>query len=298
MFEYWVYRLASLISRVLPMRLAYWVGLRVADMFYRHNHAGRQAVTSNLRQIYLAQKIEPAEEALEGLTRKTFQYFGKYLVDFFRYSMLSVEDVRRIVSVAHVEYLDETVRLGRGVILLTAHFGNWELGGAVLTALGYRFKALVLPQRIEKLNRLFQSQRESRGMQVIPVGNSALGVMRSIKRGEVVALLADRDFTSRDDRITFFGKSARLPKGPAWLSKHTGAPIVPGFLIRQVDDTFLLRIHPPIFPENEPSEESLRQTICSVLEKEIGERPYQWFIFDDFWAPNHHNPPQQTAAEL
>ncbi|OGV46233.1 MAG: hypothetical protein A2X46_18300 [Lentisphaerae bacterium GWF2_57_35] len=295
MFEYWVYRAASMLSRMLPMRMAYWVGLRVADLFYRHNHAGRQAVIANLRQIYQAQKIQPADEALEGLARKTFQYFGKYLVDFFRYSMLSVEDVRRMVSIAHVEYLDECVRLGRGVILLTAHFGNWELGGAVLSALGYRFKALVLTQRVEKLNRLFQSQRESRGMQLIPVGHSALGVMRSIKRGEVVALLADRDFTTRDDRIDFFGKPARLPKGPAWLSKHTGAPIVPGFLIRQVDDTFLLRLHPPIFPENEPTEEALRQRISSVLEKEIGERPYQWFIFDDFWASDPHNQGHQST---
>ena len=290
MNEYITYRLASILCRMFPEKLAYWFGLRISDIFYARNHVGRQAIVSNLKRIYQARGVVPAEASLRGLSRKTFQYFGKYLIDFFRYARLTPEEVRQRVSLEHLEYLEQCLALKRGVLVLTAHFGNWELGGAAITALGYKVNALVLPARLEKLNQMFQKQREKRGVKIIPVNRSAvISMIRCLKDGEIVAVLGDRDFTPKDDRIEFFGEPARIPRGPAWLSMKSGAPILPAFILRQVDDTFLLRFHPPIFPAQEGSMDAIRAKICRVLEKEIGERPYQWFIFDDFWAGNNQS---------
>jgi lauroyl/myristoyl acyltransferase len=287
MNEYITYRLASILCRMVPEKLAYWFGLRLSDLFYLRNHVGREAIISNLKRIYAARGVVLAEAALTGLSRKTFQYFGKYLIDFFRYARLTPEEVRQRVSLEHLDYLEQCMALKRGVLVLTAHFGNWELGAAAVTALGYKVNALVLPARLEKLNQMFQKQREKRGVKLIPVNRSAvLSMIRCLKNGEIVAVLGDRDFTAKDDRIEFFGEPARIPRGPAWLSMKSGAPILPAFLMRQVDDTFLLRFHPPIFPEQEGSVDAIRAKICRALEKEIGEQPYQWFIFDDFWAGN------------
>ncbi len=294
MIQYWLYRLASLISRALPQGLAYWFGLRIADQYYRFNRAGREAVMANLRQIFLHRGIEPADQALRGFARKTFQYFGKYLVDFFRYAELTPAQLKHIISVQHRDYLQQCLDRKTGVLLLTAHFGNWELGSAVMSAMGHRITAVVLPQRLEKLNRLFQQQRERRGVRLIPLGSSALSILRCLKRGELVALLADRDFTARDDRVTFFGRPARIPKGPAWLAKKMGVPILPAFLVRQVDDTFLLRFHEPIIPGDGETEEALQQRVCLAMEKEIAEEPYQWFIFDNFWEAE--NPPGRSET--
>jgi lauroyl/myristoyl acyltransferase len=295
MNEFWTYRMASWLSRILPEKLAYWAGLRVADQFYRHNHRGRAAVFSNLRTIFAARGVEPADLALDGLARKMFQYFGKYLIDFFRYARLTPAQVKKIVSIEHQEYVDEALKLGKGVVMVTAHMGNWELGGAVMAGLGYKINALVLPQRLERLNRMFQRQREKRGVNLILVkgGRSALSMVRVLRRGEVVAVLGDRDFTEKSDPILFFGKPARMPRGPAWLSVTSGAPLIVAFLLRQVDDTFLLRIHPPMVPGPEDTVETARARICRILEDEIAEYPYQWFIFDDFWALD----PSKSAAE-
>ena len=287
MNEYLSYRLAAILCRLFPEKLAYWFGLRIADIFYARNHVGREGIISNLKRIYAARGVVPAEATLTGLSRKTFQYFGKYLIDFFRYARLTPEEVHQRVCLEHLDYLEQCVALKRGVLVLTAHFGNWELGGAAVTALGYKVNALVLPARLEKLNQMFQKQRAKRGVNLIPVNRSAvLSMIRCLKNGEIVAVLGDRDFTDKNDRIEFFGEPARIPRGPAWLSMKSGAPILPAFLMRQVDDTFLLRFHPPIFPEREGSVEAIRSKICRALEKEIGEQPYQWFIFDDFWANN------------
>lgn len=295
MNEYWQYRIAACLSRSLPERTAYWLGLRVSDQFYRRNHKGREGVVSNLKRIFAARDVVLAEAAIEGLARKTFQYFGKYLVDFFRYEKLAPEEVRRRVSIEHGEYLERCVNMKRGVLLVTAHFGNWELGGAALAALGYRVNVVVLPAPVARLNRLFQSQRAKRGVNLIMMGHSVFSIIRCIKNGEIVALLADRDFTHRNDRIPFFGEPARIPVGPGWLSIKTGAPVLPVFMMRQVDDTFLLRFHPPILPEEAGSAEAVRERICRALEKEIGEHPYQWFIFDDFWANGTAVDPHRKA---
>ena len=294
MTGYWPYRIAAFLSRALPERLAYWVGLRFADLFYRRDQKGRAAVMGNIATVLRARGVQPARVALDGFARKTFQYFGKYLVDFFRFSRLTPEDIERRVSIEHREYLDQALAVGRGVILVTAHFGNWELGGAVIAGLGYPVNAVVLPQRLEKLNRLFQGQRERRGLRVIPMGSSVFNLIRCLRRKELLALLADRDFTGKSDPVEFFGKPAHMPAGPAWLSSKTGAPVLVGFLIREVDDTFRLRFYPPILPGPEASVEAIRSRIIGVLEREIAERPYQWFMFDPFWE--EPRAPQASGA--
>lgn len=283
MFAYLIYRLVALLSRCMPRGIAYWAGLRVADAFYFLNARDRRAVMDNLRHIFAGRGVRPAEDTLRGFARKTFQYFGKYLVDFFRFAHLSPEDARRMVSVERIDHLETCARSGRGVLLVTAHFGNWEMGGAALNALGYRFHAVVQPERNRLQNRLFQRYRAQRGAHVIPLGHSARDILRALRRGEPVALLGDRELTARDDRIRFFDAEARLPIGPVRLAQAADAFLLPVFLLRQVDDSFLLRFHPPIDPRDHNDTRALWRALLTPFEREIGEHPYQWFSFEPFW---------------
>ncbi len=294
---YWQYRAAAVISRTLPLPMAYWVGLRIADRYFVHDHAARRAVLANQRRIHAARGMDMTPTAAVGVVRKTFQYFGKYMVDFFRYTRLAPRDVDRMVSIEHREYIDQARARGRGVIFLTAHLGNWELGAAVMAALGYPLNVVFMPERMRKVDELFRNQRRRRGMEPLPLGHAAGRILRTLKDGGMVALLGDRDFTRREDRIPFFGHPARIPRGPAWLACRTGAPIVPGFLLRQVDDTFLLRFHPPLEPGGPGSSEDLRARACRALEKEIGENPHQWFVFEDFWAAGDAPVPGASRPE-
>ncbi len=286
MNPYLSYRLVQIISRGLPRRFAYWLGLRIADRVYARDHTGRRAVMANLKQILEAQDIQASEESLRQMARRNFQFFGKYLVDFFKFSRFDLPAVNRLVSMEHPEYLDQAARLGRGVILITAHIGNWELGGAVLTALGHRVSAVFYPQRVGKVNELFQEHRARRGIRLIPFGHAARGVLQVLKSRDCVAMLADRDYTAHhDEPIPFFGRPARLPSGPARIAVKTGAPLVPTFLVRQPDDTFLLRMHPPLAPAADTSVLDIRLRIRDVIQAEIARNPLQWFVFDDFWQP-------------
>lgn len=237
----------------------------------------------NLKRIYAWQGTEPSKDVLRGTARKTFQYFGKYLIDFFRIGRVTPRMMDRLVSVRHGEYLQQAHAQGRGVIILAAHFGNWELGGGVVAAQGYPMNVVFKPERLRQQNAFFERQRAARGMNPIPLGRAATGIMRCLRKGELVALLADRDFTRRNDRIDFFGAPARLPVGPSRMAWRTKALVVPAFLSRQVDDTFLLRYHEAIDPREMEDAESMRLATARILEAEIAVQPHQWFVFERFW---------------
>lgn len=238
---------------------------------------------SNFRQILTVQGVAASDETLAKMARKNFQYFGKYLVDFFKFARFTLAGIKRLVSMEHFEYLEQAEALGRGILFITAHLGNWELGGAILAARGRRIHAVFLPQRVNKINQLFQKHRSQRGIQCIPLGHAARGVMEALKRRECVAMLADRDFTAHHHPIVFFGKPAHLSSGPARIAVKTQAPLVPCFLLRQPDDTFLMRFYPAIVPGPLTTTTELQERIRDVLEREIGRNPLQWFMFDDFW---------------
>jgi KDO2-lipid IV(A) lauroyltransferase len=131
-------------------------------------------------------------------------------------------------------------------------------------------------------------------MKVIPHGHAVRGVIEALKRNETVALLADREFSTRNDYVDFFAKPARLPRGPAWLAARTGAPIVHFFMLREPDDTFLMRFYPPIVAAQREGMEKVRLQIRDILEAEIGNHPEQWYIFDSFWQNGVEPVPEGT----
>ena len=280
---YWFYRLAAFFVRLLPINGAYWLFLRLCDTAYFLNRRGREAVKENLRTIFKHQGIVPSRRIIDGCARKTFQFFGKYLADFIRFRKLTADGIAERVSIQGIEQIEAIRNSKRGAILLTAHFGNWELGGSLVASLGIPINAVVRPVPSPDLERAFQFFREQRGMKVIPMAHAGIGVVKALKRGEAVALVGDRDFTGNGRTWKFFGKETSLPRGAAWFAHRTGAPLFMGFVTRAPDDTFILRLHPPIDPAEAGGEEEIQKRIVAVMEEAIARDPCQWFIFDSFW---------------
>lgn len=283
MLEYAMYGAAAFLSRHLPLGFSYWCALRIADMFHAFDRAGRAGVAANHARILSHRGIHAARGSGRGMVRKTYQYFGKYLVDFFRYSDSFCQEIEGKVGVEHMEYLTDTLAEGRGAILATAHVGNWELGGLMMARMGHPVTAVYRPFGIRRIDRMFTDQRTRRGIRLVPLGHAVPGLMRALRAGGLVSLLADRDFTGRGHPCTFFGATARMPLGAAILSHKTGAPIVPVFMLRQVDDRFLLKFNAPIRPGSGRTVDELQREMIASMEDVIGEYPYQWFVFSDFW---------------
>ena len=282
---YAFYRLVAFLVRLLPLQGAYWLGLRICDLMFFVNRRGRLAVRENLRIVFAHEGLVPSRRILDGCARKTFQYFGKYLADFIRFRKLTPDGIRERVSIQGLEHIEAIRASKRGALLLTAHYGNWELGGAFIAAMGIPIHAVVRPVPSPALERVFNFFREQRGLKVIPLDKAGAGIVKALRRGEAVALVGDRDFTGNGQPHAFFGRTASLPRGAAWFAHRLDIPIYMGFVTRAPDDTFILRIHPPIDPAQVPTEDAIQEKIVAVMEAMIARDPCQWFIFDPFWPP-------------
>ena len=283
MVEFCAYWLAGFISRTIPRHFAYWIALRMSDLYFFRDRRAREAVMANLRQVAAFPGRYPTERELRPTTRTTVQLFGKYLADFFRFQRLSEADIRRLVVIEHPEYIEQAVRLDRGVVVVTAHLGNWEIGGAVIAGMGYAMNVVALRQSSERLNNFFQKHRRKRGMTVIPIGSSVKRMIAALRRKEFVALLADRDYSGQQQLSTLCGAPACLPRGAAWLGEKTGAVVLPGFVLRKEDDTFLMKLYPPIVPGPGITQDDIQRKIGEALEDGIGAYPHQWFMFEKVW---------------
>lgn len=290
------YQAASFLSRAMPLSFTYWLGLRVADLFYFRDKAGRAAVAENQRRILTYRGIHPTEAMIRKGVRKTYQYFGKYLVDFFRFSKSHADWLNGRVSVQNLERLTREYQRGKGVIITTAHLGNWEVGGCVLASRGFPLTAVYRPFGVPHLDRMFAQHRESRGVKLVPLGDSVRALLRALHKGECVVLLTDRDFTGSARPMTFFGAPAPLPEGAARLAWKTGAPVLPAYVTRRVHDSFLLSVDAPIRPEDCGSAQEVEAAIARSMEHAIGELPHQWFVFRRFWKDGSGTPTASGPA--
>ena len=283
MLNYLIYRLGQFIALSLPLKLAYWIAVIVSDLRYLFACADRQAVKENLKAIF----PDFTDSKICKIRKEVFRNFAKYLVDFFRFSKIDKAYIKKTIRIENIFYFDQALAKNKGVIVLTAHIGNWELGGIMIALSGYDFWVVALPHKNRRVDRFFNHQRESKGMHVIPLGRAVRQCFNLLKENKLVALAGDRDFTQNGVVLDFFGRPTLFPEGPAAFSLKTGAPIVPGFMFRNPDDTLTLRMEKPVeFSPTGDKAADIKGLISEyklIIEDYIRRYPDQWYMFRRFW---------------
>ena len=284
MSNYYIYRFGQFLALALPLRLIYSLAAVLAQGYYFFAFRDRRFVKANLRVIF----PEKTNRQLRKISRMVFRNFAKYLVDFFRFEKLNRQYIDKNIKLENLHYFDQALAKGKGVVVLTAHLGNWELGGVVLAQLGYPFWAVALPHKNKKVNDFFDAQRNRKGVKVIAMGKAVRSCITEIRNNHMVALVGDRDFSEKGIIVDFFGKPTHFPEGPAALSLITGASIVPGFMLRNPDDSFTLRIEKPIeFISTDDKAKNLADLIDiykGIIQDYIRKYPEQWYVFRRFWV--------------
>ncbi|MDD5518972.1 MAG: lysophospholipid acyltransferase family protein [Candidatus Omnitrophota bacterium] len=283
MVSYFLYRIVQNVALSLPLKTAYSLAVFISTLYATFAFRDRKAVTKNLRVIF---PEKPLGE-IRKIRKELFHNFAKYLIDFFRFDKLDKEYIEKNIRLIDLHYYDECLSEGKGAIVVTAHLGNWELGGVVIAMLGYPFLTVALPHKSKNVNALFNGRRESKGVKVLPLGNAAKGCLRALRNNELIALVGDRDFGGNGMVLDFFGRPTIFPIGPAVFSLKTKAKIVPGFMLRNKDDSFSLIINKPIdFTPSGDEQKDLKEIITSykiIFEDYIRRYPEQWYMFRRFW---------------
>ena len=289
---YWLFRLAIFLTRWMPLRLGYWFGERVALICYfiifpRH----RKALNANLSHVLRSDDAR----YVDSVARRAFRNFGKYVIDFIHYPVLTRDEVRERLRFEQWEDLREISSSGRGVIIASMHFGNWDLGGAALASIGLPVNAIAETFRYGPMNDLVQGSRSKLGMKVI--GRERLGTtaFRALHRGEMLAMLIDVPEREFGIYVDFFGAPAFVSSAPARIALRTNAWVMPAVVLRGPDDDLVIR---PIIDiglrdfektgDEERDVRELTRLILRSLEDAVRTHEDQWFIFRRMWPRAGH----------
>ncbi len=216
------------------------------------------------------------------------------MVDLLRLPSATRAELLALVSFAGVEHLDAVLEAGRGAIIVTAHLGPYELGGACLAIRGYDTTAVVERLAPEVMQAL-ASFREATGMQLIPLERAATGSLRALRRNGTVLLVADRVVgdTTTGVELPFAHGTRRVPTGPAYLSIASGAPVIVAHIVQTRKHNgarYAVQLDSPIVAdaslERNESEMDLTRRITARLAAIVASHPDQWFVFQPEWLRN------------
>jgi KDO2-lipid IV(A) lauroyltransferase len=229
----------------------------------------------------------PNEEIIP-LVERIFQNIGRTFVEQARLSKIDKETLTTIVSYDGPDYSEEVFGRGCGGVVVTAHFGNWEMQAAYTTANGRPLDVVAKVQHNPLFDKLINDIRERMNVKVIPVRSSTLrDVFKSLKQNRLVAFVADQHDPSENIIMDFLGRSASVAKGPAVFAIKQKCPILP-FLMRRVSfDKHILMSHPPIYPIDSGNEEQdiidITRQYLSYFEEMIKKYPDQWMWTHRRW---------------
>lgn len=272
----------SQIIMILPRKLALSLGILLGDFYFYFGRSDRERTQRQI-QISLGTSYRESTE----ITRRCFRNIGKNLVDFMRFPKLNADNINRLVKFRGKKYIDSVLRQGKGIIILTAHFGNWELIGAGLSLSGYPLNAIVRKIRSRTLNKLVKSYREKVGVVSIDRDKSVKQALRCLKRNELLGILADIDTDVDSIFVDFFGRLAYTPYGPVAISLKTGAALIPTFIVRQDDGSHCIFIEPPLslYKSGDWKTDIRVNTsrFTKIIEDYIRRYPEQWIWMHRRW---------------
>jgi lauroyl/myristoyl acyltransferase len=283
-------------------KLPRWLSSGLGDTgawFAHHLLTGTtNGLVDNFRVIF---PTEP-DAALRRLAALTYRTYARDVVDFIRALALDPEQARALFTTNLAENdggdgtgvrpkIERLLALNKGVILVSGHFGNWEIGSVMLRSYGYPLTIIAMQEKSETVNRMRHDFRERMGVDTLEVRQSmdtALQIRRRLADNRIVAMLMDRHVDRDRVAVTFFGRRAFFLRTPALLGYLTGAPLLPCAIVRREGRPFDVIAGDPIFVSREGNRDAsvaaAAQAFATQLEALIRHTPHCWYQFYSYWA--------------
>ena len=220
-------------------------------------------------------------------TRSLFRHFSYYFADLLSLNRAPLSRQQQyLAEVYGFDHLTEILDAGIGFVAATAHLGNWELAGRLLSPFGKTVNVLRTPERNPAVQKMLQEVDGTGGLRFVSNTHPAdfVKLLVALRRGEVVAVQIDRATGHPSDRsINFFGAPARFPSGPFFLAAAAKVPVIPFFCLMRPDHRYEMHIGEPIRVARGQEDDGLQQLI-HVVEQYVARAPDQWFNFYDVWT--------------
>ncbi|MBM3224441.1 MAG: hypothetical protein FJZ47_11650, partial [Candidatus Tectomicrobia bacterium] len=214
----------------LPTGMAYWLGARLGDLTYLVLTRHRRITLTNLA---LAFGPEKSTDEQRQIARAVFRNLGRHLVDFSHVRQLTHDRFLAMCEIEGLSHVEVLLRRGKGLLIISAHFGSWELAPALALCVSAPLNVIVRPLDNPAFQRLAERYRQRCGYQAIPRREALAACRTALRQGEIVAVLMDQSSLRHESiQVEFFGTKAYTSRGPALLALRTGCPVVSGFLLQ------------------------------------------------------------------
>ena len=283
-------------STLIPRPIQKFFSVVVGDLFYLLMRKTRAKVRKNVQGIGRGRW---SDGKIDVITRKTFQNYGQYLLDYMVMHRLHPSTKEKWVEEeVGGEYMMEVLRGGKGVICVTPHLGNWEIGGLLFSFKGGKLNVLTLDEWEANIRSFREEIRRRWGIKNVYIDPNddspmaILDVVKALRRNEIVAMLGDRMETQKTMTFDFFGRKTPFPIGVAILALSTGAPVLPVFVVMERNRKYRGIIEAPIHFESfsrEDRETVIRKGMEKLIKKfecYIEKYPDQWYNFYSYWDAN------------
>ncbi|MBU2500337.1 lysophospholipid acyltransferase family protein [bacterium] len=220
-------------------------GRGIGSLVWRVFRYRRGVVLANLEQAF----PDLDRPGRERLAEEFFRNLGMTLMEFLAFPRLKREDFVRLVDIHGLEHVDALVEAGGGALFVTGHFGNWELMAARSAAAGYRVTAAAKTQSNSRVDRIQNDIRRKAGVGVLRTDSGVRGMLRALRDGQMVALVADQDAGGDGYFTRFLNREASVFRGPAFFSWRTGVPVVTVFIFRLPDGRHRVEVEEPVYPD-------------------------------------------------
>lgn len=275
--------LQSIVER-LPRRLAYAMAVLAARFAYVGARGARRRLEFNLRRALPG--ASPAE--IRRIAWRNFRNHSKAYADLMQLPRARVESLRPLLHVDGREHLEAALAAGRGVFVVSAHMGSWEIAAAIWSATVAPVSLFAEELEPPELFEWYQSTRQRLGISVLPLTRRGLRqVVSALDANEMIVTAVDRDLLGTGIDVDFFGHPARIPTGPAALAIRRGAAVLPVAVYRRDDDTYQAVGYPALHAVSgaDPSAEERRlcEQLVRHLERIIREHPDQWHVPHRIW---------------
>ena len=262
----------------------FWIAEWVGRFWFAVDRRHRNVAIGNLMMVY--GDSMPVTE-IRRLARRVFCSLSKMVFEIgWNLRMCDVR-LRREIRFQGLQHIYEAEKRGKGVLVLTAHFGNWELLLRAIGLVGFPVSAVYRPFDFKPLDMFFRHLRRRGGSKLYPKKRAMRKIIKGLGNNEFIGILLDQSSkVTTGVSVDFLGTPAGTSKGLALLAKSTGAPVIPAFLIRH-EEYYTVRFEPALhFVDTGDKDSDIIENTRiynRIIESVILEYPEQWFWVHRRW---------------
>ncbi len=273
-------RILNAFFHVMPIRFNLWIGRRIGVLVYALSGKRKWITYANLKAAFCEEKT-PSE--IKKLTKDVYKNLVQTFMELLSLTKMDKKYTDKYVKIRNFQNIEGAAKNPNGMILLSAHFGNWELSTVTSVNRGIPLYLLARDQKMVRLNEILNKLRESKGNIVIRKGTNIKNIFRVLHKGGSVGILADQNAGVSGELIDFFGRSASTAVGPYKFAQKSGASILPVFIHREKGAYHKVVVEPIMAIQKGEDIVPYMREYNRYLEKHIRKYPEQWLWMHKKW---------------